>query len=182
MNDLVMGKMRLPWLPVVLFGVCLSSMASAQENNTDVGTNTTAESEEIDEIVVLGAHSLTLLRQEVIVAEDKFFEIYNELNDDDRFDIICENRRPTGTRIQVRECKARFVRDAEVDATQDALMMNNSPANVAAQPIRAAKEDYETLDKKLKTFAVENPELQRALMEYDNLSKKYSEEREKKFD
>ena len=160
----------------MLLLVCLSQTSFAQENSTD------DDSEEIDEIIVLGAHSLTLLRQEVVVAEDKFFDLYNELNDDDRFDIICENRRPIGTRIQVRECKAQFVRDAEVDAIQDALMMNNAPANVTAQPVRASKRDYRKLDEKLKQFAVENPELQEALMEYDHLSKKYAEEREKKFD
>jgi len=182
LNELMLRKARTLWIAGILLGCCLSPIALAQGDDADIAATATTESEEIDEIVVLGAHSLTLLRQEVIVAEDKFFDLYNELNDDDRFDIICENRRPIGTRIQVRECKARFVRDAEVEATQNALVMDNSPANVAAQPIRASKEDYETLDKKLKTFAVENPELQKALMEYDNLSKKYSAEREKKFD
>lgn len=156
--------------------VCLAQTSVAQEEST------TNDSEEIDEIVVLGARSLTLLRQEVVVAEDKFFDLYNELNTDDRYDIICENRRPIGTRIQIRECKAQFVRDAEVDAMQDALMMNDSPANVTAQPVRASKRDYRKLDEKLKKFAVENPDLQEALMEYDHLSKKYAVEREKKFD
>lgn len=193
MNEMIVRAARKFCVPGMLFLVCLSQTSIAQESNTDIdvadsGDIAAAEpaasstSEEIDEIVVLGAHSLTLLRQEIIVAEDEFFDLYNELNDDDRFDIICETRRPIGTRIRVRECKAKFVRDAEVDAMQDALMMNDSPANVTAQPIRASKKDYRILEEKLKTLAVENPELQEALMNYDNISKKYAQEREKKFE
>lgn len=166
-----------------MFAVCLSQMTVAQEG--DVGVDAapaTTQEEEIDEVLVYGARSLTLLRQEVTVAEDRFFDIYNELNEDDRYDIICETRRPIGTRIGVRECKAKFVRDAEVEATQGALMMTDIAANVTAQPIRTSSKDYEILKEKLQTFSVSNPELQEALMDYDRLNNKFTEEREKKFD
>jgi len=162
----------------MLLGMCLPQVAVTQED----GPEATAESDEIDEIVVLGARSLTLLRQEVVVAEDRFFDLYNELNEDDDYDIVCESRRPIGTRIQVRECKAQFVRDAEYEATQDALQFSDSPANVTARPIRTSSKDYEILDEKLKSFAVSSPELREALMDYDNLNKKYADEHEKKFD
>jgi hypothetical protein len=175
---MAMQKTRKILVMSMLLGMGLPQTAVAQEDSPEA----TAESGEIDEIVVLGARSLTLLRQEVIVAEDRFFDLYNELNDDDKYDIVCETRRPIGTRIQVRECKAQFVKDAEYQATQDALQFSESPANVTARAIRASTEDYEILDEKLKTFAVSSPELQEALMEYDGLNKKYADEREKKFD
>ncbi len=175
---MTMQKTRKIFIVSMLLGMCLPQATVAQENSPEA----TAESDEIDEIVVLGGHSLTLLRQEVVVAEDRFFDLYNELNEDDKYDIVCESRRPIGTRIQVRECKAQFVRDAEVEAVQGALQFSNSPANVTARPIRASSEDYEVLDEKLKSFAVSSPELREALMDYDNLNKKYAEEREKKFD
>ena len=162
----------------MLLGMCLPQATIAQEQEPEVA----AETEEIDEIVVLGARSLTLLRQEVIVAEDRFFDLYNQLNGDDKYDIICETRKPLGTRISVRECKAQFVRDAEYEAVQNALQFTNTPANVAARPIQASSEDYEILDQKLKSFSVSSPELRDALMDYDNLNKKFAEQRDKKFD
>jgi hypothetical protein len=38
------------------------------------------------------------------------------------------------------------------------------------------------LQEKLRAFAISDPELQDALMDYDRLSKKYAEEHETKFD
>ncbi len=108
--------------------VCLSQITVAQEPDA------------IDEIVVMGGRPLTLLRHEVTQAEDVFYDRYNFLNEDDRYDMICKDETPIGTRIPVRVCKTRVIRDAERQATQDALM------------------------------------------DYDRLSKKYTEEREKKFD
>ncbi len=95
--------------------VCLSQITVAQEPDA------------IDEIVVMGGRSLTLLRHEVTQAEDIFYDRYNLLNEDDRYDMICK-------------------------------------------------------DETLRAFAISDPTLQDALMDYDRLSKKYTEEREKKFD
>jgi len=83
---MTMQKTRKILVMSMLLGMGLPQAAVAQEDSPEA----TAESGEIDEIVVLGARSLTLLRQEVIVAEDRFFDLYNELNDDDKYDIVCE--------------------------------------------------------------------------------------------
>ena len=161
-----------------MLGMYLPQAAVAQEDNPEAA----AESEEIDEIVVLGGRTLTKLRYEATVAEDRFFELYNDLNEDDRYDIICKHRRPVGTRIQVRECKPKFVRDAETKATHDSLQMADSLADITAQAIRVSREDYEILDEKLKSFTVSSPEMQEALLDYDRFNKKYAEEHEKKYD
>jgi hypothetical protein len=162
----------------MLLGICLSQVAIAQDDSPEA----TSAPDEIDEIVVLGGRTLTKLRDESTVAEDRFFELYNDLNEDDRYDIICKHRRPVGTRIQVRECKPKFVRDAEIKATRDSLQMADSLADITAQAIRVSREDYEILDEKLKSFTVSSPEMQEALMDYDRLNKRYAEEHEKKYD
>ena len=59
------------------------------------------EPDAIDEIVVMGGRSLTLLRHEVTQAEDVFYDRYNLLNEDDRYDMICKDETPIGTRIPV---------------------------------------------------------------------------------
>jgi len=170
------------WLEVSIaimsLSVGLTPVAVAQDDSTEA----TSAPDEIDEIVVLGGRTLTKLRHEATVAEDRFYELYNELNEDDRYDIICKYRRPVGTRIQVRECKPKFVRDAEIKATRDSLQLADSLADITAQSIRASREDYEILDEKLKAFTLSSPEMREALMEYDSLNKRYAEEHEKKYD
>ena len=45
----------------------------------------------------------------------------------------------------------------------------------------SANRHNKILQEKLRAFAIGDPELQDALMDYDRLNKKYAEEREKKF-
>jgi len=74
---------------VIVLVACLSQITVAQEPDA------------IDEIVVMGGRSLTLLRHEVTQAEDVFYDRYNLLNEDDRYDMICKDETPIGTRIPV---------------------------------------------------------------------------------
>ena len=45
----------------------------------------------------------------------------------------------------------------------------------------SANKHNKILQEKLRAFAISDPELQDALMDYDRLGKKYAKEREKKF-
>ena len=162
---------------------CLSTISVAQEAETS--SNDAAESvaapDAIDEIVVMGGQSLTLLRHEVTQAEDVFYDRYNLLNEDGRYDMICKDETPIGTRIPVRVCKTRVIRDVERQATQDGMIFG--PATIGSPPVIAsANKHNEILQEKLRAFAISDPELQDALMDYDRLSKKYAAEHEKKFD
>lgn len=147
--------------------VCLQVVASAEEDKP------------AEEIVVTGRASLLLLRHELVRAEDHFFDRYNLLNDDDRYDIVCKDERPIGSRIPVRECKARIIRETESEETQKQLLLG-SPGTPTSRA--TTSKHYRILDEKLKAFATSDDELQQALMNYDKLSKKFAEEREKNFD
>lgn len=137
------------------------------------------EEEPAEEIVVTGRASLLLLRNELVRAEDRFFERYNLLNDDDRYDIVCKEERPIGSRIPVRQCKARIIREAEAEETQKQLLLGSAGTPTSRS---ATNRHYRILDEKLKAFATSDAELQQALLNYDKLSKKFDEEREKNFD
>jgi hypothetical protein len=137
------------------------------------------ESAPTEEIVVTGQQSLLSLRNELLQAEEAFFDRYNLLNDDDRYDIICTSDRPTGSRIPVRQCKARIIRDAEMQATQDQLLLGTPGASI---PGRVTSKHYRILEEKLKAFATSDAQLKEALMNYDRLDTKYNEERDKRID
>ena len=76
--------------------VLLLPCAQAQESaDADVD-------ETIDEITVMGARSLAMMRAEVIEAEDVIYDLFNELNDDDGYDIICKKETQLGSQIPKR--------------------------------------------------------------------------------
>lgn len=58
-----------------------------------------------DEIIVRGRRGAEL-RLEVERAQDAIFARFNELNSDDRFDIVCRTEVPIGTRIGRRVCSS----------------------------------------------------------------------------
>jgi len=64
----------------------------------------------LDEIIVYGAPTLRLLRDDVYAAEANFYELFNALNNGRQFDVTCLYRRPIGSHIQRRVCEAYFVK------------------------------------------------------------------------
>ncbi|MBK6674864.1 MAG: hypothetical protein IPG49_15925 [Proteobacteria bacterium] len=48
------------------------------------------------------------LRQQVIALEDKFYERYNDVNQNDDFDINCIMEAKTGTRFVKRSCRPAY--------------------------------------------------------------------------
>jgi hypothetical protein len=68
----------------------------------------------LDEIVVYGAPTLRLLRDEVYEAEGKFYELFNALNNGRQFDVKCFYRSPVGSHIRRRVCEAYFVKNPSI--------------------------------------------------------------------
>jgi len=68
----------------------------------------------LDEIVVYGAPTLRLLRDEVYEAEANFYELFNALNNGRQFDVTCFYRRPIGSHIRRRVCEAYFVKNPSI--------------------------------------------------------------------
>ena len=66
-----------------------------------------------------GADSPSKLRSEMTKVEKEYVELYNKLNTDREFAIVCKMQQPTGTRFPVRVCQPRYlVNAAEVAATE----------------------------------------------------------------
>lgn len=70
------------------------------------------ELEELDEVIVTGGR----LYDRIVKAEDKFFKLYNELNEDDDFDTNCANVIiDADSRIEQRFCMPSFFADAKAE-------------------------------------------------------------------
>jgi hypothetical protein len=182
--------MRKICIYLVALATCLSWQVFAQEPDTDVAdTGVSAdykndveeEDDAIDEITVMGARSLLNLRHDLTLAEDNFFDKYNMLNEDDRYDIICKDEVYVGSRIPVRECISRVIRESRIEATQNSISLSSGPVGGTPRGREEAKHSR-VLQENLRNLAIQDKGLQDALMEYDALRRKYAEEHAKKYD
>lgn len=117
------------------------------------------DDEAADEIVVASQKSTAALRRDLDRAEDDFYALYNELNEDDEFDIRCSYEAPTGVRKKTKLCRpAFFSKDrGREDKTRR--------INPETDPVLSAKLDE--LQENLESLVAANPELQAAMIRYN---------------
>lgn len=150
----------------------LTASYAAAEDTPDGGDEVI-----IDEVTVIGARELLSIRMEIVRAEEEITRIFNELNDDDDYDMICESERPVGTRISRRVCRARAYREAmteDAKRAMDGLPMTGVMLNT--------KKHNEILQEKLRSLVMENPELEEAVVKRYVLRQKYERAHANKFD
>lgn len=131
--------------------------------------------EEIEEIVVLGEKSLPILRQAVYRAEEDFFRLFSELNENDEFDTNCFRERPTYSLIPRHVCRANFVTQAETD---EAVAWFLGRAEVPAHTAIAVKR--KRMLEEMERTVSERPELYEALVKYVEANEAYQDERKKR--
>jgi hypothetical protein len=132
-----------------------------------------------EEIIVTGEQSLTQLQVKIELAQDRMFGLFNELNDDDRYDIQCTVQTRTGTLISQRVCLPEFLRKAieldgkaflaSVQGTSDEGGITGSSAAHTAVPQAEIDYRYPILKKKMNTLAGENAEFADAVAEHHEL-------------
>jgi hypothetical protein len=157
----------------------------AQDTSASVPSATDA----LDEVIVEGKRGqLDEMIQEMVVAEDKFFARYNELNANDDFDMHCFRAARTGTRLKSRFCTAVYMDKALQENGQDyALFLQrnfktgggttysqdtNPPTLLGGPPvsamvtIEARREDFK---QNMRDVVARNPELVEMLRKRDEL-------------
>ncbi len=131
--------------------------------------------EYIEEITSYGRKSLLSFKVEMVAAEETYYDLYNRLNDDDAFDVICKKASPNGakSRFARRICKARFEWEAISDNDRDRLQAGFFPQANQASVLR---KKLMVLDK-MEKLANENPELREALFSLTRISQEFAEEK-----
>jgi len=130
----------------------------------------------IDEITVMGSQSLSSLRHDLVEAEDSVYAIFNSLNNDDDYDIICKNETRIGSQILYRVCKARLYREAVAEATED-----YADGNAYHGVMLNAQQHNEILREKMRALAAENPQFVEALRKRLELQKAFESKHERRF-
>ncbi len=117
------------------------------------------EEDVIDDIVVTGEKSMAELRRELAKAEKEFYSLYNDLNDDNDYDVRCRMESPTGVRKRYQVCRPVFFSEARNREDK------NRPVDPATDPTLQAK--LETLQEKMETLVASNPDLMVAMNKYN---------------
>ena len=133
----------------------------------------------IEEIWVTGWR-LSTLHKEIIDAEDNAYALFNELNNDDGYDIICKKETRVGSQIIHRVCKGRAYRAAVAEASQDYVDEESTTGTGHFDLDLNERYSNEGLRKRMYALALENPELLEALKRRLAAQRAYDTEREKR--
>lgn len=134
-----------------------------------------------EEIVVTGNKPL---RERMMEAQQRTFALFNEFNDENRFDIFCETHETTGSHFATQNCEPQFILDARQSMASDYktslsnfLDLYGIPdGSVSAQHIPAEAAIANQLPayrSKMKQVAEEHPEFLQSLIEYTNLKREF---------
>jgi hypothetical protein len=152
------GLMRNAIVLVFLYAVLSVSPHSAIAQETQ-----SPRSGPMEEVIVRAPRSLRSMREAIEDAEDRAFDIFNELNTDDDYDIVCRREEPTGSRIPVRNCRARFVDRLLREKTREALSLGGgAPADL---PLLEIRHHMALLAEKIEALASENATFLEATIE-----------------
>ncbi|MDH3613479.1 MAG: hypothetical protein OEU90_08365 [Gammaproteobacteria bacterium] len=160
-------------ITVTVLAVSLPLHAAAQVADPETAEIDTT----IDEITAVGARTLGSMRTEVVLAEDEVYALYNDLNEDDGYDIICKKETRIGSQIPRRVCLARMYREAVAEATVD----EDTGDYMVVGRMTGSSKHQKILQEKMRALAIEHPELSAALKKRHALAKKFQEERDKKY-
>lgn len=139
----------------------------------------------------LAAESPSKLRSEMAKAEKQYIELYNKVNSNPEFAIVCRMDKPTGTRFAARLCQPKYLiaenaRSAS-ESIQSALAVGNStgPANsngsivgaglAAGAADGAAGNKDEAFKQNMLELLRKSPELQALGKKRDELQTRYDE-------
>jgi hypothetical protein len=180
--------MQKKWIWVAVVAVCGPPICLAAQPAVPVAPPAPAASptEIIEEVVVQGTR-LYELREAIVVAENRFFARYNELNKVDDFDIECELTAPTGSKLKQRGCLTKMQHKAQSDQAREFLqMMQDQASGLSGTPpvtdpntVFLAK--YEDYKENMLYLLKMNPELRRLVREREDAEKRYNEERKRRF-
>jgi len=97
-----------------------AALAVAQTEPPARERGATASQEEPEEVVVRGRR-IGELRAEVEDARERAYELFNDLNSNDEFDVYCHNESRSGTNVPQVVCRAQFENRISAAAAREYL-------------------------------------------------------------
>ncbi len=106
--------------------LCAQAQQINPENNEETGasvsrvTNPDQNNQAVlEEVIVVGQHSISTIRREMFNTQDLVYDTFNELNIEDEYDMVCIKEARIGSQIKYKKCRPRFMMEATSDAYVD---------------------------------------------------------------
>ena len=160
---------------VATTGVLLLVVLPASGVSQIESTQAEESSEPIEEIVVHGHKSIIDLKHEMYEAEEALYDIFNSLNSDDDYDIHCNEKAPTGSKITQRVCRTEKL--GKILAAQTQKMMRDEPYVFPRAEINKMNE---LMLAEMTELASTHPEYLKAVQMYDQRKRTWESERERR--
>ena len=106
------------WAQTIPFHEQESAGSSAQPAKIQITTYPL----ELEELIITGERPISLLRREMFDTQDQVFEMFNTLNEEVEYDMICHKEARIGSQIRYQVCKPAFMWNAISEASQDTLL------------------------------------------------------------
>jgi hypothetical protein len=147
----------------VLLAGALSSSVPAMEAAQDAP----GAAEGVEEIEVTGQRSLLALRMQVEAAQDEVHLLFNELNTDDAFDIVCKVEERYFSKTKEKHCMPRYAWDARAKEGQNFVHKVTGVAHAEGAPANVEIDSFEPALKEQMTEALRHsPELFDAIVKH----------------
>jgi hypothetical protein len=128
------------------------------------------------------AETVTSIRREMSRVEGQYFALYNKLNTDKQFDMVCRMEAPTGSNFMRRVCQPRYLESAKqtsaserIDAANHAGTPPQAGANVGAAMVGGASvvdTQQDAFRRNMLDVLQKSPELQALGQKRDELQRK----------
>jgi hypothetical protein len=171
---------------LAVFHIAYAPSADADETESD-------GQETIEEIIVYGEKSLSQLRRDLHLASEAFFDVYNALNSDDDFDILCDYETKLGERRRNHVCRPRFALKAEARETSAYLLSGagvqrstgpaagfNAGNGFVSPTAKRVLEKEALMWEEVSELLAQHPELREAMAELVRAKNGYESERQRR--
>ncbi len=168
-------------LTLLLSLILLSTSLYGQDETSSAEAEPETQTEEtaIEEITVQGQRTTFALRMEIESVETEVYDMFNELNSNDEFDVSCEDIVYVGSRIPRRTCMAAYLREEEAFQTQAYLQGLpigaglGAPGTGGLMDLTSARgevqEKTEAMEQEMLQLAIDVPEFAEALLRLTRL-------------
>lgn len=107
------------------------------------------------EQIVIEDLSLSELRDQIEIVQAEFYRVFNSVNEDNKFDIICHKYMPTGSNISREACEPQFVIDKRADNVKESRNQNDTLMDHDAL-MASLQPEFRELTEKMNAVAAEN--------------------------
>ena len=186
---------------IVLSMNAIGGLALAQTEQPARERGATAPQEQTEEVVVRGRR-IGELRAEVEDARERAYELFNDLNGNDEFDVYCHNESRSGTNVPQVICRAQFENRISAAAareylsglfsacnqdggvTQDCMFSNAGAGGInRAQGVEGQLPGKrEQMADEILRVARENDEFAQAILDWYEASQQYDAARKRRSD